>query len=1319
MTETLENVVNVYGLSPIQQGMLYHTISARESGVYVNQVAVTLKGDIDRDKLIETLQVVCSRHDALRSFCVWNGTEEPLQVVCEQIEFPVTQLDWRNNDQELQRQNLLSLVETNRRTGIDPTDAPLLRFFLCRCDENKYVLLFLFHHIVLDGWSSQTLFDEILTAYDHPLTESPAFQFGNYVEHLSQRDVDAEREFWQRELSGFSRVNQLRPSISPPSTSTEHRQVSCFLTTEQTQKLRNFAKENQVTLSTVVRALWSLTVSRYSGGDTDIVFGVTNAGRPAGLYGIESGVGCFINTIPFRIKIDRDQSLRQWLYEIQQNYARSSQWETSALPDIQKHSEIGAGKSLFESILVFENYPQRDAGSHSISIENADYFEQSSYPLALLVDPKNKMEFIFLHDRNLFPDALIDRLMEHLVWLSDQITSESAETIKVLCGVPENVTMTTPVDTSVWPEFQFIDQLISQHAEDSPNHPAIVFNDQTLTYRDFDFKSNQIANTLIDSGVGPNSVVAICAENSIEMLAGILGVLKAGGSYVPIDPSYPEQHIRHVIQDANVAVVLTTKASSGALPTGMANPVFIEQVFESADGQTKPKPIGLRSPEDLAYLIYTSGSSGLPKGVQITHANLAYSNWARSQYYERNPNVFLLLSSFAFDSSVVGIFWTLSTGGTLVLPKADDRTDIHALVSLIQNQRISHLLCLPTLYHSILEAANGNELDTLETAIVAGESLSGRVIETHFARLPNTELHNEYGPTEATVWVTAHPVRREDAQNVVPIGKPIAGATVSILDAQQQPVGWGVRGEICIEGPGVAKGYLNQTELTSQKFIETDDGSGNRSRMYRTGDLGYLGDDGSIIFAGRLDRQIKIRGHRVELGAVETAMGQLDGVDEAHAIGWAPENQSSAQSLIAYAIAQKVSVSNLLQQLRRQLPAPMVPKHIYLVDSFPRLANGKVDLGRLPSPELGEANTETIGPENETQTKLLEIWRSVLGMSDICCASGSFFEIGGDSLASIQLISKINTVFGKRLSPIDLMEAPTIRQLANLLYEDSPVVKSKILIRFNNLSKGIPLVCVHAGNLDALYFRFLASHFSDRPVIALQSRGLDGKEKTLSSISDIAEDYLNEISKVLGSSLHPDSFSCDLVGYCLGASVALEMTKRLEDRGCRVRSLSIVDSGINLPVRKVYRNTVARVRAEYNSISSWLPRYLWRFLTPTLFKFKRSVWKWRMKNSPDPKKVDEFFRWSVRQDVITGHYAHISSKVQTPTLLVRSSESAADPGKSFHFDLKQYAVGGFSVAIVEGQHVQTLLEPMVEHVANAIRKHIDTASSREIDKRVQ
>ena len=1319
MTETLENVADVYGLSPIQLGMLYHTISARDSGVYVNQVAVTLKGDIDRDKLIATLQAVCSRHDALRSFCVWDGIAEPLQVVREQIEFPVTQLDWRSDDQDLQREKLLSLVETNRREGVDPTDAPLLRFFLCCCDENRYVLLFLFHHIVLDGWSSQTLFDEILTAYDHPLTESPAFQYGSYVEYLSQRDVDAEREFWQSELSGFSRANQLGSPNSPPSTFTDHRQVSCFLTAEQTQKLRNLARENQVTLSTVVRALWSLTVSRYSGGDTDIVFGVTNAGRPADLYGIESGIGCFINTIPFRIKIDPNKSLHQWLQEIQQKYARSSRWATSALPDIQKHSEVGAGESLFESILVFENYPQRDTNTHSISIENADYFEQSSYPLALLVDPKEDLEFIFLHDRNLFSDALIDRLMEHLIWLSDQMTSRSVEALDVLCGVPEHVRTITSAKTFVLPEFQFIDQLISQHAEGSPDHPAVVFNDQTLTYRELDFKSNQIANTLIDNGVGPNAVVAICVENSIEMLAGILGVLKAGGSYVPVDPGYPEQHVRHVIQDANAAVVLTTQASSAALPTGMATSVFIEQVFETADGQTKPASIGMRSPEDLAYLIYTSGSSGLPKGVQITHANLAYSNWARSQYYKSSPSVFLLLSSFAFDSSVVGIFWTLSTGGTLVLPQTDERTDIHALVSLIQNHGVSHLLCLPTLYHSILEAANGDELDSLDTAIVAGESLPGRVIEAHFAALPSAELHNEYGPTEATVWMTAHCVDPEDTQNVVPIGKPIAGATVSILDAQQQPVGWGARGEICVEGPGVAKGYLNQTALTSQKFFETSDDSGMRRRIYRTGDLGYRRDDGCIVFTGRLDRQIKIRGHRVELGAVETAMGQLDGVKESHAIGWAPENQSAAQSLIAYAIAQNVSTSNLLQQLRGKLPAPMVPKHIYLVDSFPRLANGKVDLGRLPSPELGAATTETIGPENETQEKLLEIWRSVLGMSDICCANGSFFEIGGDSLASIQLISKINSVFGKRLSPIDLMEAPTIRQLAHLLYDDSPIVKSKILIRFNNLSKGIPLVCVHAGNLDALYFRFLANHFSDRPVIALQSRGLDGEEKTLSSISDIAEDYLNEISKVLGSPLHPDSFSCDLVGYCLGASVALEMAKRLEDRGCRVRSLSIVDSGIKLPVRKVYRNTVARVRAECSSISAWLPRYLWRFVTPSWCKFKRSVWKWRMKNSSDPKKVDEFFRWSVRQDVITGHYAHVSSKVQTPALLVRSSESAADPTKSFHFDLKQYAVGGFSVAIVEGQHVQTLLEPMVEHVASAIRKHIDTASSRDDDKRTQ
>jgi len=378
-------------------------------------------------------------------------------------------------------------------------------------------------------------------------------------------------------------------------------------------------------------------------------------------------------------------------------------------------------------------------------------------------------------------------------------------------------------------------------------------------------------------------------------------------------------------------------------------------------------------------------------------------------------------------------------------------------------------------------------------------------------------------------------------------------------------------------------------------------------------------------------------------------------------------------------------------------------------DAFPRLANGKVDASRLPQPSVSPSSGKVTKPQNETESKLVEIWQDTIGLESVG-VDQDFFSIGGDSLSSIQLISKINSTFNKRLSPIQLIEAPTIRRLAELLVDGAAVVKSKILIRFNDFSKGVPLICVHAGNLDALYFRFLANHFSDRPVIALQSRGLDGEEEPLSSIAEIAEDYLNEISKVEGLPFESGSFSCDLVGYCMGTPVALEMAKLLEDRGSPARSLTIVDSAVKWPKRE---NTVARVRQEYKSVTAWLPRYLIRFIVPFWYKSKQAVWKWKMQNSSDPEEVAHFLRWTVREKVVEGHFAHESSEIQTPILLVRSTESAADPQKRCHLEVERYATGGFSIALVEGEHDSTLLEPMVEHVAKEIRNYIEKAGVRD------
>jgi len=1309
----LENVADVYALSPTQQGMLFHTISAKDPGVYLVQMAVTLEGDIDTKRLFDTLQTVCSRHDALKSFYVWDGVDEPLQIVRKAVEFPVVELDWRAESLESQRLKLLQLVEKNKNDGIDITAAPLLNFWLCRCDENRYQLLFFFHHLILDGWSTQVLLTEILRQYDFQEDlDGPTFQFRNYVKWITERDVEGERDFWRSELADFSEANHLgSPQPFSRSAAMDHGQVNHFLTAAQTQGLVDLARRSQVTVSTVVRALWSLTVNRYSGGDSDIVFGTTVAGRPPELVGIESGIGSFINTIPFRTAIDSDKSLLLWLQEIQRNHGKTSQWEASSLFDIKKNANLESGSDFFDSILVFENYPQRQVDEASISIIETEHFEQSSYPLALLVVPGETMEFIFVFDKNRFPAVLIDRMKEQIDWLASQMVLGNQQKVGALCNLPESHRAIRNTDTDERCQPHFVDDFFSQNAAQRPDDIAVVFKGNEWTYGELDRKSNQIANFLVQSGVGPNVVVGICIDRCVEMLISIFGVLKAGGAYVPIDTSYPEEHIRFVVQDADAAVVLTTKEFSKALPEGLAKPVYIEQVLDSGDGKAKPEIDDLRTHDDLAYLIYTSGSTGLPKGVQITHANLAYSTWARSQHYTHSPRAFLLLSSFAFDSSVAGIFWTLSTGGTLVLPKPDQEKDVHALVSLIQNHAVSHLLCLPTLYQLILEASTGNQLSSLSTAIVAGESLPGRVVETHFAALPKAELHNEYGPTEATVWATAHQVNQEDAQTVVPIGKPIAGATISILDSQQRPVGWGAMGEICIAGPGVARGYLNQPKLTLKKFCESDDSHQETTRrMYRTGDMGYRLDDGSIVFSGRVDRQIKIRGHRIELGAVEAAMGRLDGVHEVYAAGWAPENQTAVKTLVAYAIAEGVSSSDLLRQLKQKLPAHMIPRRVYLVDHFSRLANGKVDLSLLPSPKSQELHETTIAPENETQTKLLEIWREVLGVSEICCANSRFFEIGGDSLSSIQLISKINSAFNKRLSPIHLIEAPTIRLLADLLHDSTAVVKSKILIRFNDLSKGTPLICVNSAALNAIHCRFLANRFSDRPVIALQSRGLDGEEEPLGSISDIAKDYLNEILETQEAPFQSGSFSCDLVGYCMGAPVALEMAKILEDRGCPARSLNIVDSGLKWPRPK---SALARSRERHKHIFAWLPRYIWVRIAQYWFRLKQLAWRWKMKYSSNPEKLDHFWRWKAMQTIVAGHYTHESSEVQAPVLLVRSTESVADPNRSGHLDLERYAGGHFTVAVVDGDHDSALLEPMVEHVATAIREHVEKADAQD------
>ena len=1304
MTAQLENVADVYALSPTQQGMLFHAISADQPGVYLVQMAVTIDGLSDPDRLIASLQSVCSRHDALKSFYVWDGVDEPLQIVRKEVKFPVARLDWRNDDAHRQRQQLLQLVDQNTKKGIDPGAAPLLRFSLCRCDENRYVLLFFFHHLILDGWSTQTLLTEILQHYEHGLNDVPKFQFRSYIEHLTQRDVDAECEFWKSELAGFTDANRIGfANADTQHSTTDHTQVSCFLTAQQTTGLRKLARASQVSLSSVVRAIWSLTVSRFSGGDSDIVFGVTTAGRPPELLGIESGIGSFINTIPFRTKINASQSIGDWLQNIQSNHGRASQWETSSLLQIQKNAEIASGADLFQSILVFENYPQRDTDEMSLSIAGTEHFEQSSYPLAILVVPNEEMEFIFVHDRNRFSSNLIEQIGKQIQWLADQMMLGCDETVESLCSVPVAQRAIAAESVSNQPATDFIDALFSSHSASNPNDIAIAFKEQEITYGELDHKSNQIANKLIASAIEPNMVVGICVDRSIEMLAGILGVLKAGGAYVPIDPAYPTAHIEHIVNDAQASLVLTTSVFANVLSDDVSM-VYFEEIFQSDIRKESPKPTKARSAKDLAYLIYTSGSTGLPKGVKISHENLSYSTWARTEYYDQAPEVFLLLSSFSFDSSVVGIFWTLSTGGQLVLPEPDQEKDVQTLVSLIHKHKVSHLLCLPVLYELILEATENRDLlSSLTTAIVAGEHLSKKVVKQHFTAVPNVELHNEYGPTEATVWSTAHKLQTKDLSSSIPIGMPIAGTTVWLLDNNSRPVGWGAVGEICVEGPGLSNGYLNRPDLDSAKFVEIELANGEKKRVYRTGDLGYRRDDGNLVFAGRIDRQIKLRGYRIELGAIEEILSASTEISEARVTGWSHQTGNTPSKLIAFYTGQSTDPTILKQRVSNRLPHYMVPEKFVHVGSFPRLGNGKIDEAALPKETFNSPRADLATPKNETESRMLKVWQTVFGFDNIG-VDENFFSIGGDSISSIRLISEARKAGFTLESPSVLIENPTISGLAKT-GSSTKRADAKTVIRFNDCEQGMPIVCIHSGGKQAMYFRSLAKYFPDRPFIALQSKGLDGSPRA-QSVEEVATDNIREIQNLFGDR------PVHLVGYCKGSRVSLEMVHQLEMAGKKIGAWTVLDDGPDVPTVNVL--SLAYHIRKQGSLAKALPGYAFYCIrNPVMSIFRWFYMGWLLVTGEENRRI--LYQSLVEFQARNINEAYKPKVVHEPLLFIGSTERER---AELHSAWRQYVASPANIDThtVSGVHDAMVVEPTVSQVAEIVSERHGNVNWASVDR---
>jgi amino acid adenylation domain-containing protein len=1027
-----------YPLSPMQQGMLFHSLYEQSSGVYIEQVICSLHENVNVSNLIQSWQRVVERHSILRTGFDWDDSHNLQHSVYKEVKLPIEQQNWQNMSLSEQSSQLNAYLKGDRQKGFNIAEAPLMRLALFQLAETDYKLVWTFHHALLDGRSIVIILKEVFSFYkafgqNQELKLEPAHPYGNYIDWLGQQSLIEAEKFWKQQLQGFEAPTQLLIATKSEVETKSYNTQKIRLSQDCTSALQNLAQENELTFNTLVQGAYALLLSRYSGQE-DIVFGATRACKRSALKDMDSMVGLFINTLPVRVQVDFDKPLLPWLKELSAQWISLSDYEHTPLVKIQEWSEVPKGLSLFESLLVFENYELNTALRSLGGIwESREFelFEQPNYPLTLTVYAESELILKIDYDSSRFDAETIRRILGHLETLLNGFIANPQQCLgklPLLTAAEKHQLLVEWNDTQAdYPQDKCIHQLFEEQVEQTPDAVAVVFEDEQLTYRELNARANQLAHYLHKLGVGPEVLVGICVERSLFMLIGLLGILKAAGAYVPLDPNYPKERLAFMLEDAQVSVLLTQQTLVELLSQHSARVVYLD-TDDFSVGEGVDNPICKAQSSNLAYVLYTSGSTGNPKGVAIEHrSTVALLSWATAVFSREQLAGVLASTSFCFDISVFELFVPLSCGGKVIL--AENALHLSSLPAA------GEVTLVNTVPSAIAELVRAKGIpDGVCTVNLAGEALPQRVVELLYQQETIQEVFNLYGPSEDTVYSTYALVRR-DGQKAPPIGRPIANTQVYILDAYQQPVPIGLPGELHLGGAGLARGYLNRPELTQEKFIphpfDNSKFKIQNSKLYKTGDLVRYLPDGNIEFLGRIDHQVKFRGNRIELGEIESVLGQHPDVREV--VVRAREDVPGDKRLFAYVVANQEQ-ANTSRELRRflkdKLPDYMMPSAFVLLNKLPRTPNGKVNRRALPVPDNVRPELEEtfVAPRTPVEDLMGGIFAEVLGLDKVG-VQDNFFELGGHSLLATQVISRLRDAFSVELSLYSLFEAPTISRL--------------------------------------------------------------------------------------------------------------------------------------------------------------------------------------------------------------------------------------------------------------------------------------------------
>lgn len=1044
-----QNVEDVIALAPMQQGMLFQYITNKDSEQYFEQLSLRLSGRIDASYIKAAWSFVIKTNEMLRTVYRWEAIEKPLQIILKEIEVPVRTHDLSQNktgDKKDIEQLIEEIRENDRKEKIDISLEPF-RVTLCKINENEYEMIVSNHHILYDGWSNGILLKEFTEAYISICSgkEPERVTKNKYKEFIKwnlKQDKNKQEKFWRDFLADFDTKTLLPEDNKKTEGASRAKNFVCSIPKAAAVKIADFTRKQSVTLATLIYTAWGVLLQRY-GNLEDVVFGTTVSGRIPEIKGINNMVGLFINTLPLRVKANASEKLSDLLAGVDELLKLREEYESTPLADIRAYSEFSGTESLFDSIVVMENYPldsQLNNGNEILNIKACEIFEMTNFKLTLVIaESDGGIDLKFSYNGEAFESATISRLAKHLINIINDMVSDPQKELGSIEMLDEEEKKKLLFDfnntQADYPKDKSVNMLFEEQAEKTPDSIALVFKDRSMTYRELNSKANQLARYLRKEGVGKNTIVGFMVERSFEMIIGIMAILKAGGAYLPIDPDYPEHRVNYLLNSSKTALLLTLSKTANKLSHVASKVIAIDEVIKDCTFPTDNLNIEY-DPEQLMYVLYTSGSTGNPKGAMIkSHAFVNLLNWFTTEFDINEDSRVLLIAPISFDLAQKNLYSSLIKGGRLYL-FSPGIFDYNIMSEVIEKGGIDTVNCSPSAFYPLIDFNESSEyrrLKPLKKVFLGGEAINlSKMLPWVKSSNYNGEIMNTYGPTECTDISSFYRVdnSRLEEYTTVPVGRPINNFKIYIADRNLNPVPVGIAGELCVGGIGLAYGYYNEPELTSEKFVSLPAVPGER--IYRTGDLARWMPDGNIEFMGRVDHQVKVRGFRIELGEIEAGLLLHEEVKEAVVIDRLDSRGN--KYLCAYIVAKdNFNVQNLRGYLSTILPDYMVPSYFTKMEKLPLTPNGKINRKALPDTvENRDTRAEIKEPSSEIEKNLVKIWQKILNTENIS-VNDKFFDIGGNSILVIQMHGLIEKQYPGKVTVTDLFSYPTIVKLAEFI----------------------------------------------------------------------------------------------------------------------------------------------------------------------------------------------------------------------------------------------------------------------------------------------